>query len=89
MVKIRVHRVTTHTIKHMKTCHLNFIDFMNPLQTLSTHYITQLIVLMKKCFLALLLSISKFQLLNSSFLLVGTFSSIMSCFLAMKTHNFR
>ena len=34
MVKIRVHRVTTHTIKHMKTCHLNFIDFMNPLQTL-------------------------------------------------------
>ena len=47
MVKIRVHRVTTHTIKHMKTCHLNFIDFMNPLQTLSTHYITQLIELMK------------------------------------------
>ena len=48
MVKIRVHRVTTHTIKHMKTCHLNFIDFMNPLQTLSTHYITQLIVIMKR-----------------------------------------
>ena len=51
MVKIRVHRVTTHTIKHMKTCHLNFIDFMNSLQSLSTHYITQLIVLMKINFL--------------------------------------
>ena len=53
------------------------------------YYITQLIELMKmKLLSTTLIIISKFQLLNSSFHLVGTFNSIMSCLLAAKTNDF-